>query len=137
MNGSAVPSATTALSFEEQGRQHARCMRENGIPEADPRVQPNGAVRVGEKYDKSEVDGDVLSKAIAACQRYEPVLTGADGTAKLEGARGTPGVCVPTGWRISPTRTPMAPDSHSGRSSTDPEYDQATAACRTRPHRPV
>src|SRR5258706_10592235 len=87
VGGSATPSATRNLSIQEQGRRHAQCMREHGVPEADPQILPDGTVRVGGGYDKQELDNDVLSTAIQACRPYEIVLSGPDGERKLEGAR--------------------------------------------------
>src|SRR3982751_3260746 len=75
VGGSATPSATPTLSFQEQGLRHARCMREHGVPEADPVVNADGGVRVGGGYDKSAVGDEVLRGAIEACKQYEPVLS--------------------------------------------------------------
>jgi hypothetical protein len=86
VGGSATPSATANLSFQEQGRRHAQCMREHGVPESDPQILPDGTVRVGGGYDKHGLDGDVLNRAIQACKQYEPVLSGPDRDLKVAGA---------------------------------------------------
>lgn len=85
-SGSAAPTATPSLSVVEQGRRHARCMRAHGIPEADPRVRPNGDVSLGGGYDKQLVDPSVLGKAIQACRQYQPVYSGSVQRGKLAGA---------------------------------------------------
>src|SRR2546423_15683590 len=72
VGGSATPSVTPTLSFQEQGLRHARCMREHGVPEADPVVQPNGGVRVGGGFGKGAGGDAALRPAIEACQPYEP-----------------------------------------------------------------
>jgi hypothetical protein len=132
MAGSATPSATPNLSFQEQGRRHAQCMREHGVPEADPQILPDGTVRVGGGYDKKELDNEVLKSAIEACKPYEPILTGADGERKMAGAREYSRCMRAQGVEDFPD-----PDAN-GRldlppEQTDPDYDQARAFCRAQP----
>src|SRR4051812_39014483 len=85
--GGATPSATASRSFQEQGLRHARCMRDHGVPEADPVVNADGGVRVGGGFDKSSIDADVLATALTACKQYEPVLGPDEQRAKLEATR--------------------------------------------------
>ena len=138
VNGSAVPSATATLSFAELGRRHARCMREHGVPEADPQVQPNGDVRVGGGYDKHALDQDVLSTAIEACKQYEPDLSGlpaADRELKLDGAREYSRCMRAHGVEDFPD-----PDANGRfqlpQEMTDPDYDQAKETCQGQPRSP-
>lgn len=132
VGGSATPSATPNLSFQEQGRRHAQCMREHGVPEADPQILPDGTVRVGGGYDKEGLDAEVLRTAIAACKTFEPVMTGSDGDRKLAGAREYSRCMRAHGVEDFPD-----PDAN-GRfqlppEQTDPDYDQAKAFCQAQP----
>ena len=132
VGGSVTPSATPNLSFQEQGRRHAQCMREHGVPEADPQILPDGTVRVGGGYDKQGLDNEVLRTAIQACKPYEPVLTGPDRDLKLAGAREY-SRCM----RVHGVEDFPDPDA-SGRlelpqEQTDPDYEQAKAFCRAQP----
>jgi hypothetical protein len=132
VGGSATPSATPNLSIQEQGRRHAQCMREHGVPEADPQILPDGTVRVGGGYDKQELDNDVLSTATQACRPYEIVLSGPDGERKLEGAREYSRCMRAHGVVDFPD-----PDAN-GRvelptEQTDPDYEQARAFCKAQP----
>jgi hypothetical protein len=87
VSGSAAPQATATFSIQQQGLRHARCMREHGVPEADPQVNGNGSLRVGGGYDKHTLPGDVLARAIEACKPYEVVMPPDVTAKKLEGAR--------------------------------------------------
>src|SRR5262245_17428653 len=83
--GPGTASPTPTLSFQEQGLRHARCMREHGVPEADPKVNADGSVRVGGGFDKHDIDPDVFDKAVAACAQYKPQLGPEEQAKKLEG----------------------------------------------------
>jgi hypothetical protein len=133
VSGAAAPSATPSLSVLEQGRRHAQCMREHGVPEADPQVQPDGDVSLGGGYDKHAVDDDVLGKAIEACKRYQVVLSPADQAKKLEGARERARCMRAHGVQSFPDPDPNdlgkpLPDAVR----EDPRYDQAKEDCQTR-----
>jgi hypothetical protein len=137
-NGSARPSATPTGSFADQARRHAQCMREHGIPEADPVIGPDGGVHAGGGYDKHQLDDNVLKNAIAACKQYEPVLTGADAELKRQGALGLAQCMRAHG-------VPNFPDPDAnGRLDTDlpglqddPDYGEAWAYCRSQPESPT
>jgi hypothetical protein len=134
-NGSGGASATPTLSFLEQGRRHAQCMREHGVPEADPQVLPDGTVRVGGGYDKDSVDGDVLTKATDACKQYLPVLTGPDGDRKQQGALEYARCMRAHGVEAFPD-----PDANGHfnlpTEQTDPDYDAARDYCRAQGRSP-
>jgi hypothetical protein len=134
-NGSAAASATPTLSILEQGRRHAQCMREHGVPEADPQVQPDGGVRLGGGYDKDSVDGTVLSRATEACKQYEPVATGPDDDRKRQGALEYARCMRAHGVENFPD-----PDANNSfnlpTEMTDPDYDAARAYCRAQERSP-
>jgi hypothetical protein len=137
-NGSARPSATSTGSFADQARRHAQCMREHGVPEADPVVGPNGEVHAGGGYDKQQLDGDLLKTAIAACKPYEPVLTGPDAEAKRRG-----GLVLAQCMRAHGVENFPDPDAN-GRLNTDipglqddPDYQDAWTYCRSQPDSPA
>jgi hypothetical protein len=132
-SGAAAPSATPSLSVLDQGRRHAQCMRDHGVPEADPRVQPDGGVSLGGGYDKKALDPDVVAKAIAACKQYQVVLSPGDQAKKLEGARERARCMRAHGVESFPDPDPndlgkALPDAVR----EDPQYDQAKEACQTR-----
>jgi hypothetical protein len=133
LHGSATPSATPSLSFLEQGRRHAQCMRDHGVPEADPRVQPNGDWTVGGGYDKHTLDQGVLDKAIEACKPYTVVLPADVLALKLAGARDLAKCMRDHGVANYPDPDPndlgkSLPDSVRD----DPHYEQANDICNTR-----
>jgi hypothetical protein len=133
VGGTTQPSATASLSVVEQGRRHAQCMRDHGVPEADPRVQEGGGVQVGGGYDKSALDQDVLARAIEACKPYQ-VVFGPDVMAmKLAGAREIAKCMRAHGVENFPDPNPndlglSVPDAVRD----DPQYDQASAICDTK-----
>jgi hypothetical protein len=137
-NGSAAVSATPTLSFLEQGRRHAQCMREHGVPEQDPVVNPDGNVRVGGGYDKQTLDPGVLDRAIQACKSYEPVLTGTAAELKRQG-----GLLLARCMREHGVENFPDPDAN-GRLNTDlpglqddPQYGDAWQYCRSQPDSPA
>ncbi|MDG6106721.1 hypothetical protein Daura_29145 [Dactylosporangium aurantiacum] len=127
--GTATPGSTPTLSFQEQGLRHARCMREHGVPEADPVVDGNGNVRVGGGYDKGSIDGEVLERAVAACEQYRPVLDAGELAGKLDVAREESRCMRAHGVEDFPDPEPdldlEVPDS----ARQDPQYEEARAAC--------
>jgi hypothetical protein len=131
VDGSATPNATPNLSVQEQGIRHAQCMRQHGVPEADPQILPDGTVRMGGGYDKEALDGDVLNTATQACKPYEPVLSGPDGS-KLQGAREYSRCMRAHGVQDFPD-----PDANGHvdlpTEQTDPDYDQARTFCKAQP----
>jgi hypothetical protein len=129
VDGSAAPSATSTLSFQEQGLRHARCMREHGVPEADPVADGNGNVRVGGGYDKSAIDGDVLGKAIEACKQYQPVLSPDEMSKKMDAAREESRCMRAHGVENFPDPEPDLRFDVSESVRHDPQYDEASAAC--------
>lgn len=132
VNGAAAPSMTPSLSFADQGRRHAQCMREHGVPESDPQILPDGTVRVGGGYDKHTLDQEVLGNAIQACKQYEPVLSGPDGERKLAGQREYSRCMRAHGVEDFPD-----PDANGHiqlpAEQTDPDYEQAKAFCHAQP----
>jgi hypothetical protein len=69
VGGSAAPSVTPSLSRLDQMIRYTRCVREHGVPMADPEV--NGSdVKLG-KADKGAA-GDKLYAAEDACKQYRP-----------------------------------------------------------------
>jgi hypothetical protein len=86
VGGSAAASPTPSLSVIEQGRRHAQCMREHGVPEPDPQVFPDGTVRIGGELDKARL-GDTLTQAMAACKAYEVVESQTDRDTKAAKSR--------------------------------------------------
>jgi hypothetical protein len=129
VNGSATPTASSNLSLTEQGRRHAQCMREHGVPESDPQVRPDGSVRIGGGYEKDSVDGEALATALAACKQYEPDLSGPEGAEKLEvlrqfsrcmRAHGVENYPDPDATGFLDVPLPVR---------EDPEYDQSKTTC--------
>ncbi|MFE9206590.1 hypothetical protein [Micromonospora sp. NPDC007230] len=135
VNGSAAPSVTPSLDTVEQGRRHAQCLREHGIPASDPQVQPNGTVRFGGGFDKGSVDAEALARAIQACRRYEPVLSGGDRDRKTAGA-----IEYARCMRANGVADFPDPDANGEiqlpPEQTDPDYDQAEATCRAQVREP-
>lgn len=127
--GSAAPDATPTLSFQEQGLRHARCMREHGVPEADPVVNADGGVRVGGGYDKAAIDGEVLDRAVAACKQYEPVLSPDELARKANSAREESRCMRAHGVENFPDPEPGAGLDVPESVRQDPQYDEAAAAC--------
>jgi hypothetical protein len=129
VDGTATPSPTSTLSFEEQGLRHARCMREHGVPEADPRPNGNGGTRVGGGYDKTTLDQQVLADAIAACRQYEPVLPPDEAAGKAAAAREESRCMRAHGVEDFPdpgaNGRPEVPESVR----LDPQYEEAERAC--------
>jgi hypothetical protein len=108
-------------------------MRDHGVPEADPRVHPNGEVSVGGGYDKHTLDQDVLDKAIEACKQYEVVMPPDILAQKLPGAREVAKCMRDHGVANYPDPDPndlgkSLPDSVLD----DPHYEQAKEICDTR-----
>jgi hypothetical protein len=130
--GPGAPSATPTLSFQEQGLRHARCMREHGVPEADPQVDADGNVRVGGGFDKSAIDPDVFATAMAACQQYRPQLNPQERAAKLEGARQESRCMREHGVENFPDPDPNLDRNVPDSVRDDPQYDEAMAACMRR-----
>jgi hypothetical protein len=133
VSGTTAPSATPSLSILDQGRRHAQCMRDHGVPEADPRVKPDGGVQLGGGYDKQTLDQDTLAKAIEACKKYQVVLDPASLAKKLEGARSVAQCMRAHGVANFPDPDPndlgrSLPDSVRD----DPHYQQAKEICDTR-----
>jgi len=130
VSGTAGTSATPNLSVLEQGRRHAQCMRDHGVPEADPRVKPDGGVQVGGGYDKHTLDQGVLDAAIEACKAFQVVLSPEDQALKLAGARQLAQCMRANGVADFPDPDPndlsrSVPDAVRD----DPQYDQARLVC--------
>jgi len=130
--GAGTPSPTPTLSFQEQGLRHARCMREHGVPEADPVVNADGGVRVGGGYDKGAIDPDVFEKAKTACTQYEPQLNPQEQALKLEGARQESRCMREHGVENFPDPDPNLDRPVPDSVRDDPQYDEAVRACMTR-----
>jgi hypothetical protein len=65
----ASASAAAPKDQKEQALRHARCMRENGVPDyPDPKFNDKG----GQSIDLDGVDQQNLEKAAQACRQYEP-----------------------------------------------------------------
>jgi hypothetical protein len=128
VDGTAAPRVTTTLSFEQQGLLHARCMREHGVPEADPQVDDD-RVRVGGGYDKEAVDPEVLSAAMAACRQYEPVLSPDEMDKKLGTARDESRCMRAQGVEDFPDPAADGRVDVPEAARMDPQYEVAAAAC--------
>jgi hypothetical protein len=136
--GTTTPSATASLSVLEQGRRHAQCMRDHGVPEADPRVNPDGGVSVGGGYDKHTLDQDVLGKAVEACKPFQVVMPPDVKAMKLAGARVVAQCMRAHGVENYPDPDPndlsrSIPDAVRD----DPQYDEAKLICDTKPDSPA
>jgi hypothetical protein len=133
VSGTSTPGATANLSVLDQGRRHAQCMRDHGVPEADPRVQPDGSVSVGGGYDKHTLDQGVLDRAVEACRPYQVVLSPDVMALKLAGARVVAQCMRDHGVENFPDPDPNdlsrnVPDAVRD----DPQYDEAKAVCDTK-----
>jgi len=133
VSGTGAPSATPNLSVLEQGLRHAQCMRDHGVPEADPRVNPDGGVSVGGGYDKHTLDDGVLANAIEACKPYQVVMPPDVQAAKLAGAREVAQCMRAHGVESYPDPDPNdLSKSLPDEVRDDPDYDQAKEICDTR-----
>ncbi|GAB3845221.1 hypothetical protein ACFPIJ_37985 [Dactylosporangium cerinum] len=128
VDGTAAPRATTTLSFEQQGLLHARCMREHGVPEADPQVDGD-RVRVGGGYDKESIDPEVLGKAMAACKQYEPVLSPDEMDKKLGTARDESRCMRAQGVEDFPDPASNGAVDVPEAVRMDPQYEAAESVC--------
>ncbi|WP_238017536.1 hypothetical protein KZZ52_45815 [Dactylosporangium sp. AC04546] len=126
--GPAAPPAATA-DAREQALRHARCMREHGVPEADPVVNAEGGLRIGGGYDKGQIDAEVLAAAMAACRPYEPVLSPEDRSAKLDAAREESRCMRAHGVEDFPDPEPDLDRDVPESIRLDPQFDEAEAAC--------
>jgi hypothetical protein len=134
VQGSGAPKATPSLNAVERGRQHAQCMRNHGVPEADPQINPDGSLHTGGGYDKHSLDQDVLDKALEACKQYERILTPDELAEKLPGARELAKCMRDHGVEGYPDPDPndlgkSLPDAVRD----DPQYDSAKEICDTKP----
>lgn len=132
VQGSAAPTATPSVSVVEQGRRHAQCMRDHGVPEADPRINADGGVSFGGGYDKHTLDDNVLTKAIEACKQYQPVQPPDVMAKKFDGARQVAKCMREHGVEGYPDPDPndlskSLPDAVRD----DPQYDSAKEVCDT------
>jgi hypothetical protein len=133
VQGSAAPTATPSVSEIERGRQHAQCMRDHGVPEADPQINADGSVHTGGGYDKHTLDDNVLAKAIEACKQYQRVLSPDVLAKKVEGARQVAKCMREHGVEGYPDPDPndlgkSLPDAVRD----DPQYDSAKDICDTK-----
>jgi hypothetical protein len=108
-------------------------MRDHGVPEADPRVKPDGGIQLGGGYDKHTLDQDVFAKAIEACKPYQVVLPPEEMAMKLEGARGVAQCMRAHGVEGYPDPDPndlskSLPDAVRD----DPQYQDAKDVCDTK-----
>jgi hypothetical protein len=132
VNTAAAASATPSLSVVEQGRRHAQCMRDHGVPEADPIVEPNGGFHLGGGYDKAALADGVLERAIQACKPYTPILPAADLAAKVAAARQFAQCMRDHGVESFPDPDPNdLGKTLPGAVRDDPQYDQARETCQT------
>jgi hypothetical protein len=133
VQGSAAPTATPSMSVVEQGRRHAQCMREHGVPEADPQINADGSVRLGGGYDKHTLDDNVLAKATEACKPLQAVQPPDVTAKKVEGARQVAKCMREHGVEGYPDPDPndlskSLPDAVRD----DPQYDSAKDICDTK-----
>jgi hypothetical protein len=133
VSGTTRPSPTPSLSVLDQGRRHAQCMRDHGVPEADPRVLTDGSVSVGGGYDKHLLGDDVVDRAIAACKPYQVVMPPDVLALKLAGARAVAQCMRAHGVENYPDPDPND-ISKSLRDAVldDPQFEQAKAICNTK-----
>ena len=116
-----------ALSLLAQGIRYAQCMRQHDVPMPDPSVDPNGEVHIL-GADKHALDQDVFDNALRVCEPSKPVTSPDLLDQKLASAREYSRCMRAHGVESFPD-----PDA-DGRirlpeQQTDPDYDQAKAAC--------
>jgi hypothetical protein len=133
VSNATAPSATANMSLLDQGRRHAQCMRDHGVPEADPTVNSDGSFHLGGGYDKRTLDDGVLKNAIEACKPYQVVLPPDVLAAKLAGEREAAQCMRAHGVEAYPDPDP----NDLGRSlpdevRDDPQFDEAKEICDTR-----
>jgi hypothetical protein len=133
VSGTTVPSPTASLSILEEGIRHAQCMRDHGVPEADPTVNSDGSFRLGGGYDKHTLGDAVVQAATDACKPFAVVLPPDVLAQKLAGAR-LEAQCM----RAQGVENYPDPDPNDlGKSlpdavRDDPQYDDAKEICLTR-----
>jgi hypothetical protein len=129
VNTAAAASATPSLSVVEQGRRHAHCMRDHGVPEADPIVEPNGGFHLGGGYDKAAVGNDALRGAEEACKQYLPVLPPEMRALKADKSREFSRCMRARGLANFPDPEADGQVTVPESIREDPRYDQAKAEC--------
>jgi hypothetical protein len=86
VRGSVTPGPTPSVSLLDQALRYTRCMREQGIPFADPTVDETH-IQMGGGFDKASVGNEALRAAEEACQQYLPILPAADRSMKTAKSR--------------------------------------------------
>jgi hypothetical protein len=127
VNGSAVPSATPSVSRLAQLTRYSQCMREQGVPMADPKVEGDivrmGRVEAG--FDKNKVD-----TAAEVCKQYRPPqITGPEMDAKTEMVRQNARCMREQGVEDYPDPDPEGRTRISEAVGKDPQFPQAKQAC--------
>lgn len=134
---SAAPSESLAGDYEEQRLAFAQCMRDNGVPMADPGTNsgPGTGLR-----DLEGVDPDVLDAALTACEEFR-ATSGGGTAADISDADKQKMLDVAQCLRDSgyPVADPtfdgrggyFRPDPSSGLDARDEEFRAALEQCST------
>jgi hypothetical protein len=129
VGGSATPSVTPSVSRLDQLTRYSQCMREHGVPMADPEVDGD-TVRQG-RYDKGAVSADTEIKAEEACKQYRPPQErGPDVDLKSELARQEARCMREHGVENFPDPNPDGPTRISEEVGGDPQFAEAREFCR-------
>ncbi|MEU6430915.1 hypothetical protein ABZ860_33875 [Microbispora sp. NPDC046973] len=128
VDGSAAASVTPSLSRLDLLTRLSQCMREHGVPMADPEVEGD-TVRQG-RYEKGAVSEDTEIKAEEACKQYRPPQERGPGMdLKKELARRFARCMREHGVEKFPDPDPDGPTRVSSEVGADPRYPQARQAC--------
>ncbi|MBV1854442.1 hypothetical protein [Catellatospora tritici] len=130
VSGAGAPSATPSVSRQSQLVRYAQCMREQGVPMADPQVEGDVVrePRIEQGFDKGKADA-----AAQVCQQYRPPrLTGPEVEAKTELVRQLARCMREQGVETYPDPDAEGRTRIDEATGSDPQFAQAKQVCDAR-----
>jgi hypothetical protein len=125
----AAPHPSASLTELDQAIRFAQCMRSNGVPVADPRLDAQGHVVASRPENKDSLDPDALARAQQACQQYQPVMPPELAAVKLELSREFSRCMRSHGVEHFPDPQNDAHVEVPLEVRDDPQYEQAKPLC--------
>jgi hypothetical protein len=121
-----VGGTTMSVGGDDRPLRYARCMRENGVPVADP--LPGGAVVDGPVVD-GWTDAQTMRRAVEACRPYDPGGGGARSPATAERGRAVARCMRDSGVENFPDPDANGAFSLDGSLADDPQFERAGRVC--------